>query len=156
MLDARIARAATHADRRGFCPHGRRGTFDNLPLTCVGACTSIDGVRQERKDRWENEMGACNFISFGVGKTAADAFHNLVDEATWEYGHDPYNGTISTTQMSRRAPKVVQKNWGPRAQRAAIKVAESDGWGEKREARVIDCGRTKGGHMWAFYGWAAC
>lgn len=28
--------------------------------------------------------------------------------------------------------------------------------GEKRESRAIDCGATKGGHIWALYGWAAC
>ena len=34
--------------------------------------------------------------------------------------------------------------------------AKNGDWGEKREARAIDCGATKGEHMWAFYGWAAC
>lgn len=33
---------------------------------------------------------------------------------------------------------------------------EADGWGEKWESRVIDCGATNGGQMWAFYGWASC
>ena len=102
-------------------------------------------------------MGACNFIDFKAAKTAQQAFDALVREAQYEYGHDPYNGTISTTSLSRRpARSVGQKTFGPRAERKALDIAESDGWGEKWEARVIDCGRTKGGTMWAFYGWAAC
>lgn len=101
-------------------------------------------------------MGACNFIEFGIGKTAAQAFASLVEEAEWEYGHDPYNGTISTTSLSRRPAKVIRKRFTEKARQEAVKVAEADGWGEKWESRVIDCGATKGGHMWAFYGWASC
>lgn len=101
-------------------------------------------------------MGACNFITFGKGRTAREAFNALVQEAEYDYGHDPYNGTISTTSLSRKPVKVIRKRYTPKAQQEAVKVAEKDGWGEKWESRVIDCGATKGGHMWAFYGWAAC
>lgn len=102
-------------------------------------------------------MGACNFIDFKVAKTAEAAFEALVCEARYEYGNNPYNGTISTTGLSRRAAKSVgQKTWGPRAEKKAYAIAEADGWGEKWESRVIDCGKTAGGRMWAFYGWAAC
>lgn len=101
-------------------------------------------------------MGAYNFIEFGIGKTARDAFDALVEQATWEHGHDPYNGTISTTSLSRRPAKVIRKRFTERARQEAIEAAEADGWGEKWESRAIDCGATKGGHMWAFYGWAAC
>lgn len=104
-------------------------------------------------------MGACNFIEFGEGKNVRETFTTLVEQAEWEYGHDPYNGTISTTSLSRKAPVVVQKTWGPLAQKKAIKFANDDGYGEKWESRAIDCGRVKGKrgvHMWAFYGWAAC
>lgn len=101
-------------------------------------------------------MGACNFIEFKVAKTKEAAFDALVYEAQWEYGHDPYNGTISTTYLSRKPAKVIRKRFTKNAEQEAVKVAEADGWGEKRESRVIDCGATKGGHMWAFYGWASC
>lgn len=85
-------------------------------------------------------MGACNFIEFGKGKTAREAFAALVAEAEWEYGHDPYNGTISTTSLSRRPAKVIRKQYSEKARQEACKVAESDGWGEKWEARAIDLG----------------
>lgn len=101
-------------------------------------------------------MGACNFIAFGKGKTAKEAFQALVREAEWEHGHDPYNGTISTTSLSRKPVKVIRKRFTEKARQEAVKVAESDGWGEKWESRVIDCGATKEGHMWALYGWASC
>ena len=44
-------------------------------------------------------MGATNFGDLAVGryKTASEAYNSLVDEALYEYGHDSYNGTISTT-----------------------------------------------------------
>lgn len=92
-------------------------------------------------------MGACNFIEFGKGKTKEQAFKALVQEAEWEHGHDPYNGTISTTSLSRRPVKVIRKRFTEKARQEAVKVAEADDWGEKWESRVIDCGATKGGHM---------
>ena len=104
-------------------------------------------------------MGACNFIEFGEGRNVREAYATLVEEAVFEYGHDPYNGTISTCTLSRRPVKVVQKTWGPLAERKAVAIAEKEDWGEKWEARAIDCGHVKGKrgvHMWAFYGWAAC
>ena len=101
-------------------------------------------------------MGACNFIEFEVGKTAREAFDKLCEEMTYNYGHDPYNGTISTTSLSRRPATVIRKRFTKKAIEDAYKVAEKDDYGEKWESRVIDCGATKGGHMWAFYGWASC
>jgi hypothetical protein len=105
-------------------------------------------------------MGACNFIEFQEAANAQVAFQLLVSDAVFDYGHDPYNGTISTTRLNtRRKPVVVRKRFTEKAIDAAYEVAEKDKWGEKWEARVIDCGlvpHKKGVHMWAFYGWAAC
>ena len=41
-------------------------------------------------------MGACEFEEYGFGKTADVAFNACVREAQYEFGHDCYNGTIST------------------------------------------------------------
>lgn len=101
-------------------------------------------------------MGACNFIEFGRGKTAEEVFDSLVRDAEFMYGHDPYNGTISTTSLSRKPVKVIRKRFTEKARQEAVKVAEADDWGKKWESRVIDCGATKGGRVWAFYGWASC
>lgn len=42
-------------------------------------------------------MGACSFVNKSKARSMKDAYNNLVEEATSEYGHDSYNGTISTT-----------------------------------------------------------
>ena len=42
-------------------------------------------------------MGGHNFSCALRGRTASEAYTALVTDATYEYGHDPYNGTISTT-----------------------------------------------------------
>ena len=104
-------------------------------------------------------MGACNFMTFAEGKNASLAFRVAVEEAEFEYGHDYYNGTISTCGLSCKVPVVMQKRFTKKAIDRAYNLAEKDGWGEKWEARAIDCGlvpHKKGVHMWAFYGWAAC
>jgi hypothetical protein len=41
-------------------------------------------------------MGACSFQQSGRGKSAQQVFTRLQDQAISEYGHDSYNGTIST------------------------------------------------------------
>jgi len=48
-------------------------------------------------------MGATTFGNLTVGryKNASEAYSSLVEEAEYEYGHDPYNGTISTTDGFR-------------------------------------------------------
>lgn len=47
-------------------------------------------------------MGAIQFGNIGIAKSAADAYDELVEEAEYENGHDPYNGTISTTYGCRK------------------------------------------------------
>ena len=101
-------------------------------------------------------MGACNFINFKAAKTAQDAFDMLVQEAFWEHGHEPYNGTISTTSLKSGSVQVADE-WSDDARKLAIIEAGANGWGEKWESRAIDCGACGDGErMWAFYGWAAC
>ena len=85
-------------------------------------------------------MGACNFIEFCKAATAHEAFDALVSDAEFQYGHDTYNGTISTTRLSRRSPKVVRKQYTEKARDEATKIAERDGWGEKWESRILDLG----------------
>ena len=42
-------------------------------------------------------MGSHTFSNVGYAKTADEAYSDLCEQARWEHGHDPYNGTISTT-----------------------------------------------------------
>ena len=41
-------------------------------------------------------MGVANFSDTGKGETVEYAFDNARENAIWDYGHDSYNGTIST------------------------------------------------------------
>ncbi len=43
-------------------------------------------------------MGATQFEDYGFGKDADVAFDSCVRQAHYEFGHDCYNGTISTVQ----------------------------------------------------------
>lgn len=40
-------------------------------------------------------MGADNFSTTALGRTAGDAFRTAVAQAQWEYGHGGYTGTIA-------------------------------------------------------------
>lgn len=42
-------------------------------------------------------MGAHGFTDEAFGKDVADAYAHACEQAVYEYGHDSYNGTISTT-----------------------------------------------------------
>ena len=42
-------------------------------------------------------MGATTFVISYKGETLGEAYNNAVTDALWNHGHDPYNGTISTT-----------------------------------------------------------
>ena len=101
-------------------------------------------------------MGAINFIEFGKGTSCKNAFYQLVAEAEWEYGHDAYNGTISTTMLQDGCTKIAD-TWNYEAREKACAFADEHGYGEKWESRALDCGVCKDGEtMWAFYGWASC
>jgi hypothetical protein len=59
-------------------------------------------------------MGASTFTMYARGKNLSDAYDRAVENATREYGDDPYNGTVSTTngvtdvtQSFKRSKKEV-------------------------------------------------
>ena len=57
-------------------------------------------------------MGACDFETFGFGKDLQSAYVSACQTAEYESGHDPYNGTISTTDsvtLADDAPKYGTK-----------------------------------------------
>lgn len=65
-------------------------------------------------------MGASDFIDYGIGKTADEAFSNAVQQARYDYGHAGYTGTIAekpgfvlfTLPKYTTAEKVVASLWG--------------------------------------------
>ena len=42
-----------------------------------------------------------------VYRSAVEAYNDLVDQALYEYGHDPYSGTIATTELQGKISKPV-------------------------------------------------
>lgn len=48
----------------------------------------------------ELKMGAELYEMTATGKNVKEVFDSLVDEAIYHYGHDSYNGQISTTSLS--------------------------------------------------------
>lgn len=52
-------------------------------------------------------MGSHNFSTQSQGKTMSEAYKNAVDDAHYQHGHDPYNGTISTTSGFKDKTNVL-------------------------------------------------
>jgi hypothetical protein len=101
--------------------------------------------------------GAQSFSVASDGTDAREVFKQLVDEAYYEYGHDPYNGTISTTDFNGRVIKIADV-YSEEADTKAREYIEKDGNGEKWESRCLDLGELPdqpGVHKFVFYGWAA-
>ena len=81
-------------------------------------------------------MGACEFSNFYIGKaTPHCAFEKLSDQARSEYGTDPYNGTISTTDLV----KVVELPSGMSPQKYLKAYAEEV---DKRECWCVELKRS--------------
>lgn len=102
-------------------------------------------------------MGAHDFSDQALGVTADDAFIAACQQAEYEEGHNPYNGTISTNSSFVVIPLIPEESredwerrvqddpgvhkWGP-----CGCVADPD-----FEPREED-----GARIWWFAGWAAC
>lgn len=100
-------------------------------------------------------MGASNFIEFASARTPQHAFDNLVDELVEEFGDDPYNGTMSSCELSSEDPVKLADIWSPDVAKAAVRFADGADWGEKGYARTLDCGAdtdNPGERVWAFFG----
>ena len=102
-------------------------------------------------------MGAINFCNTESGKTASEAYNKLCEEAVYYYGHDPYNGTISTCDMGRCTLSFKEYESG-NEDKAYHHILKEMDYGEKRTANYVDLGydsKRKTNH-YIFYGWAAC
>lgn len=112
-------------------------------------------------------MGATNFEIISFGRDVEDAYRKACDQATWECGHDAYNGTISTTQgfvtinpkPRRQTHKIVEEyldiidgmigKWG-KCGAIILKGKEAK---QYRESHNL---QGKKGIVVLFFGWAAC
>ena len=100
-------------------------------------------------------MGAQSFAINVKAKTPEKGYNVLVEEALYEHGHNPYNGTISTCKLGKCTLKLdgyheenINKAWNH--------IQEMD-YGKKWVADYIDFGADyEGNHSYTFYGWASC
>ena len=95
-------------------------------------------------------MGAHNFHDRAHGNTPGEAYRAAVEQAHYEYGHDAYNGTISTTSGTVTIPfeeGETLTDWVDR-------VIE-DGCVQKWENCACANDPEDDG-LWHFAGWAAC
>ena len=76
-----------------------------------------------------------------VYRSAVEAYNDLVDQALYEYGHDPYSGTIATCELQGKISKPVD-DVAFDAHLDAI---------HKR-----DCWYYEDDEHYHFIGWAAC
>jgi len=113
-------------------------------------------------------MGSTNFgtIKIGKFKDYREAYNGAVQDALHEYGHDAYNGTISTTDGVRRPnghPKFGTKTFSKWESKQLEKMNK---WGtclaveikssklkELKEQYGYKC--KKGVKAYYFFGWAA-
>lgn len=84
-------------------------------------------------------MGACNFVERAKGVSPRDVFECLRRNAEFEYGNDPYNGTISTCSLSG-SPHKVSDRWNKTAEKKAMQYIKSRDYGSKWYAEVVDAG----------------
>ena len=74
-------------------------------------------------------MGAHNLTDCGVGKTMREAYDNAVSYAENEYGHNAYNGTISTTEGFKDKTKKFEELMARKREGAyQTQVKEGEGW----------------------------
>jgi hypothetical protein len=69
------------------------------------------------------------------------AYRAMVEEAEYNYGHDPYNGTISTCEFRGRIARPCN----------SAEYEEALDNIHKRDVYYYE-----DGHTWVFIGWAAC
>lgn len=93
-------------------------------------------------------MGSHDFQTTASGMNASIAYSNAVDQATYDHGHDGYNGTISTTCGYRmftdlpesEAPgpilKLIRKDLGLKQSELGELIGRSGGYISKHERGV--------------------
>lgn len=84
-------------------------------------------------------MGAISFQELGFGKDPREAFDTLVREAVFEYGNDPYNGTIYTCRMGE-CEKSFEKHNKTNTKKAHEFAEDRIGRFEKRIANYVCIG----------------
>ena len=99
-------------------------------------------------------MGAHNFHDQQYGATAEEAYKDAVESAFYDYGHDPYNGTISTTHGFVMIPLNEGESVDEWAERM-MDHPDVSKWAECGCVKDPDTKEENGRWLWNFAGWAA-
>jgi hypothetical protein len=99
-------------------------------------------------------MGAYDFHTQAYGTTADEAFKDAQDQARYDFGHDPYNGTISTVQGFVLIPLEEGESVGEWAGRV-IEDERVQKWENCACVAEPDEPIVRGRTLWNFAGWAA-
>jgi hypothetical protein len=94
-------------------------------------------------------MGATNFDLTIKGKSMASAYREAVTEAEYEYGHNAYNGTISTTNGFTDKTSTFKASGLTIDKFIEEHLDNTEKWGSAWGVEV-----KKG--EFVFFGWAAC
>ena len=108
-------------------------------------------------------MGACTFTNYYVGKlNIQDAYKQLCENARIEYGQDPYNGTISTTDLIGCREQLPREDFLESINRDLenmnkweCKCIVLKGVSEKRIKSSYPLKGKRGINVYVFYGWAS-
>ena len=84
-------------------------------------------------------MGATDFITYQPGADLQAAYREAVAESVSEYGRDPYNGTISTTDGAYRAVDRPLTREGASLY-AQERIDDAQKWGPALAVPVSDDG----------------
>lgn len=98
-------------------------------------------------------MGAQVFTADARGRNAREAFNEAVADAVHWYGHDAYNGTISTCTGSGQDFIEIALNEGE-----SIEDWQRRMWDDERVEKWGPCGCVQDRsdpELWHFSGWAA-
>ena len=116
-------------------------------------------------------MGATNFGTARVAKSPREAYKQAVKGALYEYGHDCYNGTISTTddyyffdehprwgtkKFDNWEEKILDDHNIPVQKWKLAGCIEVKGKAAKEIKEVNGLKGKRGLKVFYFFGWAAC
>jgi len=88
-------------------------------------------------------MGAVSYCFEVEGRTPKEVYDTLVNDARHEYGFDPYNGTIATTDGYNLVGMENNRPFTKTTMKKAYDRVKKDDGGKKWTASIIDCGITK-------------
>lgn len=90
-------------------------------------------------------MGATSFVEVMQGyDSPTDAYQEARYQGIYEYGHNPYNGTISTTEGYQYLGEIPEKDVEEFIEK---NIDNFNKWGL--------CGCVKSDDKYIFFGWAA-